>query len=110
MTPLQRAAHHRAEARKALAEQQQVTGTKRYRSNNEIAGTVRRFARTLGQRVADGDPEDLQLLMSLRNDLDEAITAAMQGQLEQGRSLQDIGTALGVSRNAVSQRLKRRAA
>jgi hypothetical protein len=110
MTPLQRAAHHRAEARKALAEQQAVTGAKRVRSNTEIAGTVRRFARTLGERVANGDPEDLRLLVALRADLDAAITAGTEGLLDQGRSFTEIASALGISRQAARQRYVRHTA
>lgn len=115
MTPLQRAAHHRAEARKALAEQQQVTGAKRVRSNVEIAGTARRFVRTLGERAANGDPEDLALLLKLQADLDAAITAGTEGLLAQGHSFTTIADGLGnagitVSRQAVRQRYMRHAA
>ena len=73
-----------------------------------MTGFVRRVLRRLGERVADADPEDLASLVALRDDLERAIQAAVQGQREQhGTSWTEIGRALGVKRQSAQERYGR---
>jgi len=53
-----------------------------------------------GGRVADGDPEDLAQLLQLHEELDEAVLQAVTGLRDAGTTWQDIGDALGTTRQA----------
>lgn len=57
-----------------------------------------------GQRIADEDPSELALLIKLQGDIDQALTTAVLGLREHGHTDADIGTALGITRQAVSKR------
>ena len=67
----------------------------------EYVGMLRRTMAAAGRRGATCDPEDLALLVGLRADLEAAITAAVHGLHDQGRSYADIAAPLGVTRQAV---------
>jgi hypothetical protein len=61
---------------------------------------VARIVAAAGQRVSDGDPEDLAALISLRAALDDAIIDAVRGLRDAGTTWEDIGAATGTTRQA----------
>ena len=63
-----------------------------------------RMIRAAGQRVADADEPELAQLVALRDQFDQAMKIAIQGQNSQGRSWSHIGEVLGVSRQGAYQR------
>ena len=66
---------------------------------------VGRMIRAYGRRVAGADPEDLAVMLLLRDDLERAIEAAVIGQREgQGASWADVARGLGVTRQAAQMR------
>lgn len=67
-------------------------------------GFARRIIRRAGERVADSDEFELAELVSLRDDLEQAIRVAVQGQRSVGRSWAYIGDALGTTRQAAQAR------
>lgn len=78
----------------------------RLRSNDDIAGGIRRMIRALGDRFADGDGDtlDLPLFKNLQAELDGALTRAVIGLRDHGYSDAEIAADLGVTRAAVSKR------
>ena len=64
--------------------------------NDEYAA----FAR----RVADGDVEALTLMLGLSAEIDTAIAQAVQGLRGSGYSWAEIGSRLGITRQAAQQR------
>jgi hypothetical protein len=68
---------------------------------------VKRMIRAAGRRVAEADEFELAELVAIRDELDEAIIAAIAGQRSYGRSWADIGDALGITRQAAQQRYSR---
>lgn len=67
------------------------------------------MVRALGRRVGDEDPVDLALIVELRDEVEAAITAAMQGQ-RRLFSDAEIGAGIGLSKQAVHKRLGARTA
>lgn len=64
-----------------------------------------RMVRAAGRRVADGDPEDLAMLLDVQAELDAAIAAGVRGmRANTGRSWSEIGRALGVTKQAAAKR------
>jgi DNA-directed RNA polymerase specialized sigma24 family protein len=76
------------------------------REVGDTAGAARRMIRALGRRVAEESPEDLQLIVALRAEVDAAYLAAMRGQHQAGFSYAEIAAGLGLSRQAVEKRLR----
>ncbi|MFE9872196.1 hypothetical protein ACFYON_16310 [Micromonospora sp. NPDC005686] len=72
--------------------------------NDAFAAFARRIIRAHGRRVADGDVEALRDLVTLSTDLDQAITDAVIGLRQFGYSWAEIGSRLGISRQAAQQR------
>ncbi|WP_341718850.1 hypothetical protein QQG74_03470 [Micromonospora sp. FIMYZ51] len=72
--------------------------------NTEFAAFARRIIRAHGRRVATGDVEALRDLVALSTAIDEAITAAVIGLRAFGYSWAEIGSRLGISRQAAQQR------
>ncbi len=72
--------------------------------NDEYAAFVRRIIRAHAKRVATGDVEALTDMVGLSTLLDEAITDAVTGLRSHGYSWADIGSRLGISRQAAQQR------
>ena len=72
--------------------------------NDEYAAFARRVLRAYARRVADGDVEALTLMTDLADEIDTAITQAVQGLRGFGYSWAEIGTRLGVTRQAAQQR------
>jgi hypothetical protein len=79
------------------------------REVSDVVGGVKRMLRALGKRFTDGhsDTVDLEVVTEIagayRALLDEAVPALRQG----GYSDREIGIALGVTQQAVSQRWPR---
>lgn len=65
---------------------------------DEYSGAARRFLRGLGKRAAQADPEDLAYLVAMRQELDAATRAAVNGLRAQGRSWEAIAQGLGMTR------------
>ncbi|MEU4664796.1 MULTISPECIES: hypothetical protein [Micromonospora] len=72
--------------------------------NDAFAAFARRIIRAHGRRVADGDVEALRDLVALSADLDDAIGEAVIGLRAFGYSWAEIGSRLGISRQAAQQR------
>ena len=66
-----------------------------------------RMIRAAGKRVAEADEPELAQLVALRDQMEEAVKYAIQGQRLQGRSWSHIGEVLGVSRQGAFQRYGR---
>lgn len=81
-----------------------MTADERGSDHGKYAGMVRRIVRAYGRRIADSDPDDLALILSVRSELDEAIAAAVAGMRSNGFSWAEIARPLGMSRQAVQQR------
>lgn len=71
--------------------------------NADYGAMVVRLVKALGRRVAEGDPEDMRLIREAREALSWAEGEALVGLMEQGHSVRQIGAALGISGQAVSQ-------
>jgi hypothetical protein len=67
-----------------------------------------RILRSAGSRVADADAEDLAALIGLREQLDNAIVAAVRGLRASGTTWEDIGAATGTTRQAAIMKWSKR--
>ena len=76
----------------------------RVRENDEYAAFARRVLRAYARRVADGDVEALTLMTDLADEIDTAIAQAVTGLRAFGYSWAEIGSRLGVTRQAAQQR------
>lgn len=72
--------------------------------NDAYAAFTRRVLRAYARRIATGDIEALTLMTSLSTEVDTAIGQAVTGLREFGYSWADIGSRLGVTRQAAQQR------
>ena len=72
--------------------------------NDDYAAFTRRIIGAHGRRIAEGDIEGLATLAGISDDIDTAITTAVTGLRQAGYSWADIGTRLGVTRQAAQQR------
>ena len=72
--------------------------------NDEYAAFVRRILRAYSRRVGDGDVEALALMLGLAEEIDTAIAEAVKGLRACGYSWAEIGSRLGVTRQAAQQR------
>ena len=80
-----------------------------YRETPEVVDAVVRLIRAVGKRIAEEDPEALELLRRLEAEVSDAWWVAVAGQRRAGFSDRDIAEALGVTRPAVTQRWPRAA-
>jgi hypothetical protein len=78
--------------------------TRRLVENDEYAAFARRVLRAYSRRVADGDVEALILMLGLSAEIDTAIGQAVTGLRAFGYSWAEIGSRLGVTRQAAQQR------
>jgi hypothetical protein len=76
----------------------------RVRENDEYAAFARRVLRAYARRVATGDVEALTLMTDLAAEIDSAIGQAVTGLRGYGYSWAEIGSRLGVTRQAAQQR------
>lgn len=75
----------------------------------DYAAMMRRMVRTYGERVADGDPEDLADMLGVAKALDAAIAAAVRSMREdRGLSWAEVARGAGTTRQAAQQRWGRR--
>jgi hypothetical protein len=72
--------------------------------NDEYAAFIRRVIVAHARRVASGDVEALRGLVGLSDHLDTALVDAVRGLRAFGYSWAEIGTRLGISRQAAQQR------
>jgi hypothetical protein len=72
--------------------------------NDEYAAFARRVLRAYARRVADGDVEALTLMLGLSAEIDTAISQAVTGLRGSGYSWAEIGSRLGITRQAAQQR------
>jgi len=72
--------------------------------NDAYAAFARRILAAYARRVASGDIESLTLLTDLAEDVEAAIGNAVLGLRAFGYSWTEIGTRLGVTRQAAQQR------
>ena len=76
----------------------------RVRENDEYAAFARRVLRAYARRIADGDVEALTFMTDLAEEIDTAISQAVTGLRGFGYSWAEIGSRLGVTRQAAQQR------
>ena len=72
--------------------------------NDEYAAFARRVLRAYARRIADGDVEALTLMLGLSAEIDTAISQAVSGLRAFGYSWAEIGSRLGITRQAAQQR------
>ena len=72
--------------------------------NDESGAFVRRILRAYSRRVGDGDVETLALMLGLAEEIDTAIAEAVKGLRAHGYSWAEIGSRLGITRQAAQQR------
>ncbi|WP_251439121.1 hypothetical protein [Microbacterium sp. USTB-Y] len=65
---------------------------------------AKRIIRAAGERCANGDDFELGELVSVRDDLEEAITHAARGMHDNGHSWQYIADGLGITRQSAHAR------
>ena len=78
--------------------------TGRVVENDEYAAFARRVLRAYARRVAGGDVEALTLMLGLAEEIDTAIAEAVKGLRACGYSWAEIGSRLGITRQAAQQR------
>lgn len=78
------------------------------RSDEDVVEAVGRLIRAVGRRAAGGDPDSAAWLNYLREELDDAFTAAVSSWRDSGFSDSQIGRELGVTKQAVAQRWPRK--
>jgi hypothetical protein len=81
-----------------------LTPNRRRRSveNDEYASFIRRILRAYSRRVGDGDVEVPVLMLGLADEIDTAIAEAVMGLHACGYSWAEIGSRLGITRQAHS--------
>jgi hypothetical protein len=72
--------------------------------NDEYSAFVRRILRAYSRRVGDGDVEALAPMLGLAEEIDTAIAEAVKSLRACGYSWAEIGSRLGISRQAAQQR------
>jgi hypothetical protein len=72
--------------------------------NDDYAAFARRILRAYARRVAMGDVEALTLMLGLSAEIDTAIGQAVTGLRAFGYSWAEIGSRLGITRQAAQQR------
>jgi hypothetical protein len=72
--------------------------------NDEYSAFVRRILRAYARRVGDGDVEALVLMVGLAEEIDAAIAEAVRGLRACGYFWAEIGSRLGITRQAAQQR------
>lgn len=68
---------------------------------------VARMIRAGRNRVANADEHELRAFYKLKQTMDSALEEAINGQLQEGKSWQDIGDALGMSRQGAFRRFSK---
>lgn len=84
--------------------------TKHHHETSAYLQMCRRIIRAAGRRVGHADIEDLAVLISIGQELDDAIVVAIRGLRNDGYTWERIGEAFGVTRQAVIMRWSSRVA
>ncbi len=82
---------------------------KREREAPDLGAMLGRMTRALVRRAADGETEALLVLVELNRQAAEAVADAARGLHDAGLSYEYLAAELGVSKQAVMKRVKRRA-
>lgn len=90
-------------AQRKIQRQQTVDAGLRGSDHADYYRFASRTARAFGRRVADSDPDDLALLLALRDQLDDAIGVAVTAQRSRF-SWAEIAAGLGMTKQGVQQR------
>jgi hypothetical protein len=77
---------------------------RRHAENDEYSAFVRSVLRAYARRVGDVDVEGLVLMADLADEIDAAIAEAVKGLRTCGCSWTEIGSRLGITRQAAQQR------
>ncbi len=72
--------------------------------NDEYASFARRVLRAYARRIAAGDIDALADMTDLATEIDTAMSQAVTGLRARGYSWAEIGTRLGITRQATQQR------
>jgi hypothetical protein len=72
--------------------------------NDEYVAFIRRILRAYSRRVGDGDVEALGLMLELAEEIDTATAEAVKSLRAHGYSWAEIGSRLGITRQAAQQR------
>jgi hypothetical protein len=72
--------------------------------NDEYAAFARRILRAYSRRVGDGDVEALALMLGLADEIDAVIAEAVKGLRACGYSWAELGSRLGITRQAAQRR------
>jgi hypothetical protein len=72
--------------------------------NDEYAAFARRILRAYSRRIAQGDIDALADMADLAAEIDTAMSQAVAGLRARGYSWAEIGTRLGITRQAAQQR------
>jgi hypothetical protein len=89
--------HSHADQRRRIVRRRDV-------ANDDYAAFTRRIITAHGRRIAAGDIEGLTDLAALATDIDTALRTAITGLRAAGYYWADIGTRLGMTRQAAQQR------
>lgn len=84
--------------------------TRREVETPDYVAFAKRIIRAAGKRVATGDEWELAELLSLRDEVEQAIAIAVEGLREQGHSWQYVADGLGITRQSAHQRYAERIA
>lgn len=79
--------------------------SKPYRESAELAGAVRRMVRALVRRASEGDTMALEELFALERETGESTNEAIRVLHSFGYSYGELAGELGVTRQAVRQRV-----
>ena len=92
---------HRSSVKRSLTAKRR----RRVVENDDYAAFIQRVIRAHSRRIASGDIDALTGMATLSADLDHAITEAITAlRTRHGYSWADIGTRLGITRQAAQQR------
>lgn len=71
----------------------------------EYAAMMRRMLRAYARRVADADPDDLAVMVAIRDELDELVDDTVRAmRARNGWSWAELASALGTTRQAAHKR------
>lgn len=74
----------------------------------QFVAFLRRVVRASARRVAEGDGPELLELFAVREDLDDAICTAIEGQLAIGKSWAQVAAGMNMTRQGAQQWYSRR--
>lgn len=75
--------------------------------DTEFLKMLKRMIRAGARRVGDADEVELQEFLEVRRFFDEQFARAVKAQVENGHSWQDVGDALGISKQAAFKRFSK---